>query len=822
MIKKIISILGIVFFGTWANAQDPGVSDVTITPSIVESGSTAKFDFNLYNSSSVGLTNWSVGDSFALKVVMSLSDAVPSDIISVSNSISGTWSGKFDWSYDSDTNVITGTQKEDIAGETLSEASAGSISVSVTNTAESTESDPNCGFIVNLTPPASASSMNTDDDSKNIYTYTTEASTTTCSGEVGGMGDNDDFDGDGICNIDDLDDDNDGVLDTEECLAPEEEYTVSPVTFWGASPSTTGSGTFGSMSATGTATNNFSRNDTTVSFRPLDSTETSYVFQTYNFSQSVDVSIDFFNLQASIEDFVFDQSPDLDKSSINSTYHSLVDSSIEFTGVSNNNLIVIRGGTNGQGGTSDSSTVYFSNITTLTIGYNSSNPAHNAAYRNMKIFVPSETCSDTDGDGILNIFDLDSDGDGCPDAKEAGVTSLGGVTMTTGNVVNGDGTNNTTTVTSEAVVSGDVGTDGLVDSLETSIDSGEFKGIYTYSNATDASINGCSCSASSLTSGTAEVTKTGISTLDTPPTNNWPNDVRNGFITLESTNKGFVITRLSDPETDIENPVKGMLVFDTTMKCLRMNNDGTSSGWTGCLQKGCNSWVDVQMDIACKDESLSGPVDGATPILAWNKNMKSELQTAGSMTKEEFMSGLTFMQIDHPNLYDEAGNQVVGCTTIQSGSSAYLHTTVKINYTDGTSETISSAISDTCLNDSWSDILSTRLLDALYNSDKEIQNIEFVRNNATAIGAGFTSTASLLGLKHTISGTYTDSEELGPFNLVDTSDGSVIGTVSSSPFSIELSGQTTGETRSFELQSQSDTTKTSNTVDLYFEDCSSN
>ena len=39
---------------------------------------------------------------------------------------------------------------------------------------------------------------------------------------------------------------------------------------------------------------------------------------------------------------------------------------------------------------------------------------------------------DTDGDGILNQLDLDSDGDGCPDAKEARVTG----TLTSGTVVN--------------------------------------------------------------------------------------------------------------------------------------------------------------------------------------------------------------------------------------------------------------------------------------------------------------------------------------------------------------------------------------------------
>ncbi|APD06044.1 hypothetical protein UJ101_00497 [Flavobacteriaceae bacterium UJ101] len=180
MFKKIIIIIGIVLLGNWAKAQDPGVSDVVITPGVVESGGNATFSFNLYNASSTGLTTWSSGDSFALQVIVSLSDAVPSDTSTISNSITGTWSGKFDWSYDSGSNTITGIQKEDIAGETLTVPSAGSIEIAVENTAESAQSDPNCGFIVNLTPPATAVSMNLDDDSKNIYTYT-EVVVTTCS-----------------------------------------------------------------------------------------------------------------------------------------------------------------------------------------------------------------------------------------------------------------------------------------------------------------------------------------------------------------------------------------------------------------------------------------------------------------------------------------------------------------------------------------------------------------------------------------------------------------------------------------------------------------
>ena len=48
---------------------------------------------------------------------------------------------------------------------------------------------------------------------------------TPCLGVVGGTGDNDDYDGDGICNSTDLDDDNDGILDDN--LSP-----TNAVAYW--------------------------------------------------------------------------------------------------------------------------------------------------------------------------------------------------------------------------------------------------------------------------------------------------------------------------------------------------------------------------------------------------------------------------------------------------------------------------------------------------------------------------------------------------------------------------------------------------------------
>lgn len=75
-------------------------------------------------------------------------------------------------------------------------------------------------------------------------------------------------------------------------------------------------------------------------------------------------------------------------------------------------------------------------------------------------------------------------------------------------------------------------------------------------------------------------TSAGITTLS-KINSNWPNAIANGYLALESTNRGMVITRTSS--NNIPNPVEGMLIYDTTDRCMKLYN---GSAWN-CITVTC-------------------------------------------------------------------------------------------------------------------------------------------------------------------------------------------------------------------------------------------
>ncbi|REC40073.1 DUF11 domain-containing protein [Chryseobacterium sp. 5_R23647] len=95
-------------------------------------------------------------------------------------------------------------------------------------------------------------------------------------------------------------------------------------------------------------------------------------------------------------------------------------------------------------------------------------------------------------------------------------------------------------------------------------------------SATDVNVQ--SACFNTVTNTTAGIdTKHGI-TLQTRAgveNGNWPMIRKSAYTALESNNQGFVITRISTANLgNITNPQEGMMVFDTTAKCIKIYSDG--------------------------------------------------------------------------------------------------------------------------------------------------------------------------------------------------------------------------------------------------------
>lgn len=196
-------------------------------------------------------------------------------------------------------------------------------------------------------------------------------------------------------------------------------------------------------------------------------------------------------------------------------------------------------------------------------------------------------CQETDGDGIPDYMDLDSDNDGCLDAIEG-----------TGGFSSSD------LVTAGGTVTVGVGSPSLVNQNlcggTTCVDA---NGIPTIAGAgqgagssQNALINNCNepCYKPGITIGTALDTKVGITSISragATDTDNWPMIRKGGWLALESQTKGFVPNRvefnaLGNPiGIPPANFVEGMMVFDTISKCMKMytSMDGGATYAWYCL-----------------------------------------------------------------------------------------------------------------------------------------------------------------------------------------------------------------------------------------------
>ncbi len=120
--------------------------------------------------------------------------------------------------------------------------------------------------------------------------------------------------------------------------------------------------------------------------------------------------------------------------------------------------------------------------------------------------------------------------------------------------------------------------------------------VQVLSGASDVAFSAYSANSLSLycledanKTGIAKDTKVGITALNRAGStaDNWPMVRKGGHLALESKDKPFVITRLSTAElTNIAAPVTGMMVYDTTVNCLKIYIDSTN-GWKCFNRKTC-------------------------------------------------------------------------------------------------------------------------------------------------------------------------------------------------------------------------------------------
>lgn len=341
---------------------------------------------------------------------------------------------------------------------------------------------------IEATPPATESGVY-----NGTYTYNQYAL-------IKGLNFCTDTDNDGIIDIVDIDDDNDGVLDAVEsptCFSTANEWNTGAKPAYGVTIS----------SALTTTTSNFSQlidgigSTTAVAFSgtPTQAIQNTNVYL-FNFAQPV--RLDALYLQ------------------FNTTTQFLGNTKIQGSNTNNGSdwadLSASTGpavttNTTVNGGTSITTSIKYPVTLNTGTSYKyiritgdavSNIAAQNASEVyfdfNTTMYTasqyPKSTCTeDIDNDGILNHLDLDSDGDGCPDTKEAILYDSPTEASASGNVQNGSGGAVTSTVsTPNATVPGPYGSNGFADSLELSTNSNAYKHVYSYQFvATDPNISTC-------------------------------------------------------------------------------------------------------------------------------------------------------------------------------------------------------------------------------------------------------------------------------------------------------------------------------------------
>jgi len=402
-----------------------------------------------------------------------------------------------------------------------------------------------------------------------------------------------DSDGDGVADFCDLDDDNDGILDTVECNEPKNGSFEDPNIQGYSGPLVFGVGADGE---TDWVTGFNSINGWNVIGGSVD------ILRDFNNASDGNQSIDMygqshgqlqqtFNVGAAGTAYDFS----IDYSSIDINVRATVSvNGAVITTLANSNPVTNNG--NGVGirvYTIGWNTFSFSGVSTgatVTVTFKStvSGTAGTGIFLDNFKF---KSCGDTDGDGIPDYLDLDSDNDGCPDAAEGGNTMIPKTSLvaSVGTLQGGNGVNPATPPTSgtfnQAVLlnlGNTVGSTSTTLGVPTIAGTGQSVG-----SSANAAINACFCYNDPNIASAGANTNHGITLLQRAGADNgnWPMIRKSAHTALESNTKGFVITRMTTTQiTAIASPQEGMMVYDTVAKCLKLY-DGTA--WSCFVTPTC-------------------------------------------------------------------------------------------------------------------------------------------------------------------------------------------------------------------------------------------
>ena len=257
-----------------------------------------------------------------------------------------------------------------------------------------------------------------------------------------------DSDGDGVTDVKDLDDDNDGILDSDECgNLVNGDFATANSTSW-----------FGDLgipwSVDGVALASAGASSTYSNKKLIQ-----VISGLNNSSNQVKIRLDV-NPQDPFSDPKFEGKLDIILGGV--IYATLSNASTQtaVTVTTSNGATTPTTALNLGSWTTMNLTIPWSgkpDNAALEFSYSSLGSTNNANFSIDNVSVPSAVECDTDGDGIPNRLDLDSDGDGCADAAEGGtgfaVSSLSNSTMAGGstNVTKNLGTTVGNTATTKGV-----------------------------------------------------------------------------------------------------------------------------------------------------------------------------------------------------------------------------------------------------------------------------------------------------------------------------------------------------------------------------------